>query len=156
MDPRQELVDYLTRQLVGPAGGDDEVLDAPPDRQMEAHNAALLTGCWGERLPAPTPLRSGAALSRVPAQRRADAKPPVPADLVAAVRDRTRTTGRYGRRFGGGRPANDPADLPQRCEIAVRLALSYLVAPIGEGVAGLVRAAVGDGFSATSRRAADR
>ncbi|MFF3290784.1 TetR/AcrR family transcriptional regulator [Streptomyces sp. NPDC003023] len=117
---------------------------------------ALLTGCWGERLPAPTPLRSGAALSRVPAQRRADAKPPVPADLVAAVRDRTRTTGRHGRRFGGGRPANDPADLPQRCEIAVRLALSYLVAPIGEGVAGLVRAAVGDGFSATSRRAADR
>ncbi|MFD4762749.1 helicase-related protein [Streptomyces sp. NPDC058439] len=33
MDPRQELVDYLTRQLVGPTGGDDEVLDAPPDRQ---------------------------------------------------------------------------------------------------------------------------
>ncbi|MGA5215568.1 helicase-related protein [Streptomyces cinereoruber] len=33
MDPRQELVDYLTRQLVGPAGGEDEVLDAPPDRQ---------------------------------------------------------------------------------------------------------------------------
>ncbi|MEV0024081.1 helicase-related protein [Streptomyces atroolivaceus] len=33
MDPRQELVDYLTRQLVGPAGADDEVLDAPPDRQ---------------------------------------------------------------------------------------------------------------------------
>ncbi|MFE0676153.1 helicase-related protein [Streptomyces sp. NPDC058867] len=33
MDPRQELVDYLARQLVGPAGGVDEVLDAPPDRQ---------------------------------------------------------------------------------------------------------------------------
>ncbi|MGW3715603.1 helicase-related protein [Streptomyces sp. NPDC005133] len=33
MDPRQELVDYLTRQLVGPAGDEDEVLDAPPDRQ---------------------------------------------------------------------------------------------------------------------------
>ncbi|NYI03815.1 helicase-related protein [Allostreptomyces psammosilenae] len=33
MDPRQELVDYLTRQLVGPAGGDEEVLHAPPDRQ---------------------------------------------------------------------------------------------------------------------------
>ncbi|QNE73789.1 helicase [Streptomyces finlayi] len=33
MDPRQELVDYLTRQLVGPAHGVDEVLDAPPDRQ---------------------------------------------------------------------------------------------------------------------------
>ncbi|MGA5872413.1 helicase-related protein [Streptomyces cinereoruber] len=33
MDPRQELVDYLTRQLVGPVGGEGEVLDAPPDRQ---------------------------------------------------------------------------------------------------------------------------
>ncbi|MEV7110024.1 helicase-related protein [Streptomyces anulatus] len=33
MDPRQELVDYLTRQLVGPVGEADEVLDAPPDRQ---------------------------------------------------------------------------------------------------------------------------
>jgi len=33
MDPRQVLVDYLTRRLVGPAGGDHEVLDAPPDRQ---------------------------------------------------------------------------------------------------------------------------
>ncbi|MFI1531132.1 hypothetical protein [Streptomyces griseus] len=33
MDPRQELVDHLTRQLVGPVGDDDEVLDAPPDRQ---------------------------------------------------------------------------------------------------------------------------
>ncbi|MET9100691.1 helicase-related protein [Streptomyces antibioticus] len=33
MDPRQELVGYLSRQLVGPVGADDEVLDAPPDRQ---------------------------------------------------------------------------------------------------------------------------
>ncbi|MET9891882.1 helicase-related protein [Streptomyces sp. NPDC006465] len=33
MDPRQELVDYLTRQLVGPVGSADEILDAPPDRQ---------------------------------------------------------------------------------------------------------------------------
>ncbi|MDI3420131.1 helicase [Streptomyces luteolus] len=33
MDPRQELVDYLYRRLVGPAEGTDEVLDAPPDRQ---------------------------------------------------------------------------------------------------------------------------
>ncbi|MGW3451129.1 helicase-related protein [Streptomyces sp. NPDC001076] len=33
MDPRQELVAYLHRQLVGPVGGDDETLDAPPDRQ---------------------------------------------------------------------------------------------------------------------------
>jgi hypothetical protein len=33
MDPREELIAYLHRQLVGPAGGDDETLDAPPDRQ---------------------------------------------------------------------------------------------------------------------------
>ncbi|KQV14967.1 MULTISPECIES: helicase-related protein [unclassified Kitasatospora] len=33
MEPRDELVDYLRRQLVGPAHGPDEVLDAPPDRQ---------------------------------------------------------------------------------------------------------------------------
>ena len=33
MNPRDELVDYLRRQLVGPARGEDEVLDAPPDRQ---------------------------------------------------------------------------------------------------------------------------
>ncbi|MFH9817026.1 helicase-related protein [Streptomyces sp. NPDC017230] len=33
MDPRQELVTYLRRQLVGPVGGDRETLDAPPDRQ---------------------------------------------------------------------------------------------------------------------------
>ncbi|MGA5052793.1 helicase-related protein [Streptomyces cellulosae] len=33
MDPRQELVSYLRRQLVGPVNGDDETLDAPPDRQ---------------------------------------------------------------------------------------------------------------------------
>ncbi|MER5738539.1 helicase-related protein [Streptomyces sp. NPDC002262] len=33
MNPRDELVDYLRRQLVGPAQGEEEVLDAPPDRQ---------------------------------------------------------------------------------------------------------------------------
>ncbi|MFJ7228452.1 helicase-related protein [Streptomyces tendae] len=33
MDPRQELVSYLRRQLVGPAEGEHETLDAPPDRQ---------------------------------------------------------------------------------------------------------------------------
>ncbi|AWK11606.1 helicase [Streptomyces spongiicola] len=33
MDPRQELVDYLNRQLVGPVLGEDEILDGPPDRQ---------------------------------------------------------------------------------------------------------------------------
>ncbi|MEV7724867.1 helicase-related protein [Streptomyces sp. NPDC087917] len=33
MDPRQELVDYLRGQLVGPAHGPEELLDAPPDRE---------------------------------------------------------------------------------------------------------------------------
>jgi hypothetical protein len=33
LTPRQELVAYLRRRLVGPAGGEDEVLDAPPDRE---------------------------------------------------------------------------------------------------------------------------
>ncbi|MEU6809792.1 helicase-related protein [Streptomyces sp. NPDC046831] len=33
MDPRPELVLYLRNQLVGPAGGEHERLDAPPDRQ---------------------------------------------------------------------------------------------------------------------------
>ncbi|WP_432174082.1 helicase-related protein [Streptomyces sp. Tue6028] len=33
MDPREELVVYLHRQLVGPAAGEYEILDAPPDRQ---------------------------------------------------------------------------------------------------------------------------
>ncbi|SDT42405.1 Helicase conserved C-terminal domain-containing protein [Streptomyces sp. TLI_053] len=33
MEPRDELVSYLRRQLVGPTHGPEEVLDAPPDRQ---------------------------------------------------------------------------------------------------------------------------
>ncbi|UYQ64294.1 TetR/AcrR family transcriptional regulator [Streptomyces peucetius] len=131
---------------------------------------ALLTGCWGERLPAPEPVRGGAVLSRVPAQRRADAKLPVPAEIVAAVRERSLVALR-GRRPGNGpRPdgtaagagagagerAGETADLPQRCELAVRLALSYVVAPAGESIGRLVRAAVGDDVTATSPRAGDR
>ncbi|MFJ8989953.1 helicase-related protein [Streptomyces sp. NPDC102279] len=33
MNPRQELVAYLRRHLVGPASGEHEVLEAPPDRE---------------------------------------------------------------------------------------------------------------------------
>ncbi|MCT7351031.1 helicase-related protein [Streptomyces sp. 15-116A] len=33
MDPREEIISYLRRHLVGPAGGADETLHAPPDRQ---------------------------------------------------------------------------------------------------------------------------
>jgi AcrR family transcriptional regulator len=115
---------------------------------------ALLTGCWGERLPVPRPVRGGTVLSRVPAQRRADARLPGPAELVAAVRDRSLAAPGHGRRPWDG--DGEPGDLPQRCELAVRLALSFVVAPAGGSVAQLVRAALGDGVTATSPRAADR
>jgi AcrR family transcriptional regulator len=138
---------------------------------------ALLTGCWGDRLPAPGPVSGETVSARVPAQRRAEARLPVPADLVAAVRERSLTALR-GRRPkaghgwpGAGRPypktaaarldgteegAEETADLPQRCELAVRLALSYVVAPADGSVAQLVRAAVGEDVTARSPRAGDR
>ncbi|MEV7087161.1 TetR/AcrR family transcriptional regulator [Streptomyces sp. NPDC093085] len=50
---------------------------------------ALLTGCWGEWLPAPRPVKAGAPQSGIPAQRRADAGPPATTELVALVRDRS-------------------------------------------------------------------
>ncbi|MGW6744570.1 TetR/AcrR family transcriptional regulator [Streptomyces sp. NPDC055025] len=112
---------------------------------------ALLTGCWGQWLPAPAPVRISAPPSGVPAQRRADAGPPATGDLVALVRDRSvaalerhRTEPGHpdrGRtdhsRTGAGR-----AELLYRCELALRLALAHLVAPGGESVALLVRTAV--------------
>ncbi|MER5883576.1 TetR/AcrR family transcriptional regulator [Streptomyces sp. NPDC001941] len=100
---------------------------------------ALLTGCWGDRLPAPRPAhRAGAAA--VPAQRRADAGPPGPADLLAAVRDRSLAALEQART--GARTREESQELAQRCELAVRLALSWVVAPAGDGVAALVRSAV--------------
>jgi AcrR family transcriptional regulator len=106
---------------------------------------ALLTGCWGEWLPAPRPVRSAAAAAAAaanvtaaaaapvaPAQRRADIGLPVPADLVALVRDRSAST------LDGGRTDHNL----HRCELAVRLALSHLVAPGAQPVGQLVRRAV--------------
>lgn len=72
---------------------------------------ALLTGAWNERLPVPRPVRPGARPAPVPAQRRADAGPPAPGELVAA------TATCAGERWAAG------------CELAVRLALSHVVAP---------------------------
>ncbi|MFB7513917.1 TetR/AcrR family transcriptional regulator [Streptomyces sp. NPDC056144] len=72
---------------------------------------ALLTGAWNERLPAPRPARPGARPAPVPAQRRADAGPPAPGELVAE------TAARAGERWAAC------------CELAVRLALSHVVAP---------------------------
>jgi AcrR family transcriptional regulator len=98
---------------------------------------ALITGCWGERMPEPGPVRRGAALTGVPAQRRADAGLPSPRDLVAAVRDRSLAALGAARQDGR-------TELARRCELAVRLALSYVVAPAGDGaVGGHVRAALG-------------
>ncbi|MBT2391371.1 TetR/AcrR family transcriptional regulator [Streptomyces sp. ISL-1] len=123
---------------------------------------ALLTGCWSERLPVPRPARRGAVLSKAPAQRRADAGLPSPADLVAAVRDRSLAALEKGSR--PSRTKEESAELAHRSEQAVRLALSYVIAPVGEGVGPLVRTAVGGAVgttvsatvSATSPTAADR
>ncbi|HEY9369196.1 MAG TPA: TetR/AcrR family transcriptional regulator, partial [Streptomyces sp.] len=56
-----------------------------------------------------------------PAQRRADAGAPAPADLVAATL------------------AHADARTAPSCELAVRLALSYIVAPGPQGVGQTVR-----------------
>jgi len=183
---RREADAYLrgVERLMGQsAGAADRLVSVAEWTVVEARTRpllrALLTGCWGDQLPAPEPVRGEAVSARVPAQRRADARLPVPADLVAAVRERSLTALR-GRRpkagYGGpgardGRPgatgvaarpggkeerAEETADLPQRCELAVRLALSYVVAPAGGSIAQLVRAAVGDDVTARSPRAGDR
>ncbi|MGW7367226.1 TetR/AcrR family transcriptional regulator, partial [Streptomyces sp. NPDC054841] len=100
---------------------------------------ALLTGCWGERLPTPRPASRSAAASALPAQRRADAGHPAPAELVAAVRDRSLAAQEPGSRR---RTKEESLDLAHRCELAVRLALAHVVAPAPEGVGPLVRNAV--------------
>ncbi|MGW5613292.1 TetR/AcrR family transcriptional regulator [Streptomyces sp. NPDC003877] len=95
---------------------------------------AMLTGCWSERLPSP-PLSAVPSTSAVPAQRRADGPLPSPGDFVALVRDRAVTV-----LAGPGTPTSDTAELARSCELAVRLALSCVAAPPGEGgVADLVR-----------------
>ena len=98
---------------------------------------AMLTGCWSERLPAPA-LTAVPSTSAVPAQRRADGPLPSPGDFVALVRDRA-----VGLLVCPGTPKSDSVDLARTCELAVRLALSCVAAPPGEGgVAGLVRSAL--------------
>ncbi|WP_405777376.1 TetR/AcrR family transcriptional regulator [Streptomyces sp. NBC_00859] len=96
---------------------------------------ALLTGCWSGRLPAPGPA-SRPGRSYVPAQRRADAGPPAPGELIAAVRQRAALV------MAAGHPVEDADDLVYRCEVAVRLALSHIVAPGDLTLDHLVRDAV--------------
>ncbi|MBA4865529.1 TetR/AcrR family transcriptional regulator [Streptomyces sp. PSKA54] len=101
---------------------------------------AVLTGCWSERLPSLT-LSAVPSSSAVPAQRRADGPLPSPSDVVGLVRDRAMAylapagTSRY-----------EAVEVAGACEVAVRLALSCVVAPVGEGAVGqLVREALGSG-----------
>ncbi|KMS73758.1 TetR family transcriptional regulator [Streptomyces viridochromogenes] len=106
---------------------------------------AMLTGCWSERLPAPT-LSAVPSTSAVPAQRRADGPLPSPGDFVAIVRDRAVVVisgPGSGSGPGTGISKSDLADLARSCELVVRLALSCVAAPPGEGgVADLVRSAL--------------
>lgn len=98
---------------------------------------AMVTGCWSERLPSPT-LSAVPSSSAVPAQRRADGPLPSPGDLVGIVRDRA-----VAALAGPGTPKSDAADLARTCELVVRLALSCVAAPPGEGGVGeLVRTAL--------------
>ncbi|MFF0185304.1 TetR/AcrR family transcriptional regulator [Streptomyces sp. NPDC005244] len=95
---------------------------------------AMLTGCWGERLPSPG-LSAVPSASVVPAQRRADGPLPSPADFVALVRDRAVAT------LGVSRA--DAAEVTRSCELVVRLGLSCVIAPPVEGGAtDLVKAAL--------------
>ncbi|MGY5012047.1 TetR/AcrR family transcriptional regulator [Streptomyces sp. 900105755] len=97
---------------------------------------AMLTGCWSERLPSPT-LTAVPSSSAVPAQRRADGPLPSPGDFVQIVRDRAVTV------LAGAGAGQGNGELSRSCELVVRLALSCVAAPPGEGgVAELVRGAL--------------
>ncbi|MCT9009666.1 TetR/AcrR family transcriptional regulator [Streptomyces rhizosphaerihabitans] len=95
---------------------------------------AMLTGCWSERLPSPA-LSAVPSSSAVPAQRRADGPLPSPADFVALVRDRAVAALALSRA--------DTPEVTRACELVVRLALSWVVAPPARGgVTELVRTAL--------------
>ncbi|MER5520468.1 TetR/AcrR family transcriptional regulator [Streptomyces sp. NPDC048254] len=97
---------------------------------------AMLTGCWSERLPSPT-LTAVPSSSAVPAQRRADGPLPSPGDFVQIVRDRAVAV------LSGPGAVRGNGELARSCELMVRLALSCVAAPPGEGgVAELVRGAL--------------
>ncbi|WP_405821950.1 TetR/AcrR family transcriptional regulator [Streptomyces sp. NBC_01390] len=142
---RREADAYLAgveRALTGPAdpgSGARERLTAAAEWTASAARdsvlvRALLTGCWSERLPSPT-LSAVPSAATVPAQRRADGPLPSPGEFVALVRDRAVTV-----LSGTGAAKSDVAEMSRTCELAVRLALSCVAAPPGEGgLADLVR-----------------
>lgn len=142
---RREADAYLAgveRALTGPAdprAGARERLTATAEWTTSAARdnvlvRALLTGCWSERLPSPT-LSAVPSSTAVPAQRRADGPLPSPGEFVALVRDRAVTV-----LSGPGLAKSDAVEMSRTCELAVRLALSCVAAPPGEGGVGdLVR-----------------
>ncbi|CAM5403897.1 TetR family transcriptional regulator [Streptomyces pilosus] len=141
---RREADGYLAgvdRALAGHADPRDRLTAAAEWTLVSARGnplvRAMLTGCWGERLPAPA-LPAVPSGSAGPAQRRADGPLPSPADFVALVRDRA-----VGLLAGPGAPRSDTAELARTCELVVRLALSCVTAPpADDGVADLVRGAL--------------
>ncbi|GLF94553.1 TetR/AcrR family transcriptional regulator [Streptomyces yaizuensis] len=143
---RREADSYLhgVDRLLDEAGGPVDPLVAVAEWTVGQARArpllrALLTGCWGERLPAPRPVPPGTVPTGVPAQRRADAGLPGPAEVVALVRERSLAA--LAPCGGEARPVGSWG-LGDRCELAMRLALSCVVAPAQDGVGTLVRRAV--------------
>ncbi|MEU8750901.1 TetR/AcrR family transcriptional regulator [Streptomyces chartreusis] len=142
----------VRREADGYLAGVDRALATPSDARdrltaaaewtagLARDNAlvrAMLTGCWSDRLPSPT-LSAVPSSSAVPAQRRADGPLPSPGDFVSIVRDRAVVV-----LTGPGAAKPDTAELARSCELVVRLALSCVAAPPGEGgVADLVRSAL--------------
>ncbi|MFD9303738.1 TetR/AcrR family transcriptional regulator [Streptomyces sp. NPDC060048] len=132
-------LDGVDRVLASP-GAPAERLASVAEWTVRAAGArplvrALLTGCWNGNLPVPAGrgVRPG-----LPALG--------PAELVRAVRERA------GDVFAPGEGAH-------RCELAVRLAVSYLIAPAGPpgpGSGELLRLLDGPGLSVPSRTAGVR
>ncbi|MEU3841863.1 TetR/AcrR family transcriptional regulator [Streptomyces sp. NPDC028635] len=139
---RREADAYLAGVERSLAGGGDAAERLAATAEWTASAArdnpllrALLTGCWSERLPAP-PLNAVPSTSAVPAQRRADGPLPSPGELVAQVRDRAVVA-----LSAPGTARTDGAELARASELVVRLALSCIAAPPGEGgLTALVRA----------------
>ncbi|MCC3767737.1 TetR/AcrR family transcriptional regulator [Streptomyces sp. UNOC14_S4] len=116
---------------------------------------AALTGCRGDRLPA-------VAAPSVPFPRGGSGLPvvrgtPTPWALADAIRDRAvRAVARGAGHRAAGPEAPVPEAVPWACEAAVRLTLSYVIAPAPSSeeaaghVARLVRALLGEGYGASA------
>ncbi|MEV8567177.1 TetR/AcrR family transcriptional regulator [Streptomyces sp. NPDC051322] len=139
---RREADRYLLgvdRALTGPTSCGERLVGVAEWTVDAAHSyplvRALLTGCWPERLPAPGPAARSVG-SHIPAQRRADAGPPTPAELIAAVRHRAALAPAVGA------TEEESTEFIRCCEVAVRLALSHVVAPGDQRVDRLVLGSV--------------